>query len=381
MPILPVRDVVAQSLSWLWPDRIPLGKLSILDGDPDLGKSLLTLDLAARLSTGRPFPDGRPSPGPANALILSAEDSAHDTISPRLAKLGADLDRVFVWARGNDAEPWPWRFPADAAKLGDALEFSDARLAVIDPIMAFLDNSVLCATDQSVRRMLAPLIFLAEKHRCAMILLRHLSKHGGHRAAYRGLGSIGFVAASRFAMLVGRDPLAPQGCVLAHVRNSLGTVQPSLAYQITSTDGGMPQVQWKGTSPCLADELLGIADPDRDQRTRAMLFLEHMLASGPCRTRDIWDAAQKIGLSERTLRRARDAMNLKKQRNEENGHAVYYWLRQDQDFKHDPTGFDNFLRELEARFPTPPPIDDREEDEGPVMDIRHLNAMFPREEE
>src|SRR5205807_5681244 len=107
MSITAANAVVAQTVSWLWPERIPLGKLLILDGDPDLGKSLLSLDLCARLSTGRPFPDGQPGPGPANALVLSAEDTAHDTIAPRLRHLGADPKRVFVWQRDTDDEPWP----------------------------------------------------------------------------------------------------------------------------------------------------------------------------------------------------------------------------------------------------------------------------------
>jgi RecA-family ATPase len=101
MPITPANQVVAQPVSWLWRGHIPLGKLVILDGDPDLGKSLLALDLCARLSTGRPFPDGGPSPGPANALVLSAEDTAADTIVPRLHRLGADMQRVFVWQRAR----------------------------------------------------------------------------------------------------------------------------------------------------------------------------------------------------------------------------------------------------------------------------------------
>src|SRR5262249_50270870 len=150
-----------------------------------------------------------------------------DTIVPRLRRLGADLHRVFVWQRDRDDEDWPWRFPTHAARLDDALAHSDARLAVIDPIMAFLDDSVLSASDQSVRRALAPLMYLAEKHRCALLLQRHLNKQGGGRALYRGLGSIAFAAASRFVMLVGRDPTDPGRCVLAQVRNSLAGPQPS----------------------------------------------------------------------------------------------------------------------------------------------------------
>src|SRR5436305_5388113 len=87
----PASQLAPGPVSWLWPGRLALGKLAILDGDPGLGKSLSTLDLCARLSTGRPFPDGSPGPGPANSLILNGEDGAEDTIVPRLQALGADL--------------------------------------------------------------------------------------------------------------------------------------------------------------------------------------------------------------------------------------------------------------------------------------------------
>ena len=106
MPFESADQVVTQAVSWLWENRIPLDKLLILDGDPDLGKSLVVLDLCARLSTGRPFPDGRPGSGPANALVLSAEDTPSDTIVPRLHRLGADLGRVFVWERERDDEDY-----------------------------------------------------------------------------------------------------------------------------------------------------------------------------------------------------------------------------------------------------------------------------------
>src|SRR5438309_6756561 len=92
----PVSQLEARTIAWLWPGRLALGKLAILDGDPGLGKSLLTLDLCARLSTGQPFADASPSPGPGSALVLNGEDSAEDTIRPRLRALGADNDRVFV---------------------------------------------------------------------------------------------------------------------------------------------------------------------------------------------------------------------------------------------------------------------------------------------
>jgi hypothetical protein len=366
MSVKPARQVVAQPVSYLWPERLPEGKLVLLDGDPDLGKSLIALDLCARLSTGRPFPDGRPSPGPANALVLSAEDTASDTIVPRLERLGADLDRVFVWQREGD-EPWPWRFPADVHRLDDALTRTAARLAVIDPILAFLDDSVLCASDQSVRRALAPLMHQAEKHRCTLLMQRHLNKQGGTRAVYRGLGSIAFVAACRFAMLVARDPLLPGRCVLAQVRNSLAGAQPSLAYQISAADGALPTVDWLGTSSFTADELLAAARRGHGTRDRAAVFLEGFLAAGPRSSRDIWEAAQKAGLSARTLQRAKRGLGIRCRRVTTDGRPVSYWLLRGQELPAGLSGdsaFDAWVAEMKKQFPPRTPLDD-DLDNGP----------------
>jgi putative DNA primase/helicase len=92
-------QLVPCPLEWLWPGRLAFGKLAIFDGDPGLGKSLLALDLCARLSTGRPFPDGSPSPGPMSSIVLNGEDGAHDTILARLQAMGADMGRVFDFHR------------------------------------------------------------------------------------------------------------------------------------------------------------------------------------------------------------------------------------------------------------------------------------------
>jgi replicative DNA helicase len=85
--VRPMSAVAARPVEWLWPGWIALGKLTVLDGDPGMGKSTLLLDLAARLSRDGLMPDG--PVGPVGApLILSAEDGEADTIKPRLAAAG-----------------------------------------------------------------------------------------------------------------------------------------------------------------------------------------------------------------------------------------------------------------------------------------------------
>jgi hypothetical protein len=367
MSLKSANQVVAQPVQWLWSRWLPPGRVLILDGDPDLGKSLIALDLCARLSTGRPFPDGQPGSAPASALVLSAEDNPADTIVPRLQRLGADLQRVFVWQHESDEEVWPWRFPRHADLLDDALTRTDARLAVIDPIMSFLDDSVLSGSDQSVRRALAPLMRLADKHRCALLMHRHLNKQGGSRALYRGIGSIAFVAASRVALLVGRDPHDPRRCLLAQVRNSLAGPQPSLAYQFTSTDGVPPEVTWLGTSPVSADEVLGGASREGTPRDQAVIFLRQFLAAGPRTADDIWQAAQKANLSARTLQRAKPHLDISCRRVYVAGQPVSYWLLPGQRPPPGRTGDDEIDRriaELERQFPSRSPLDEDEfEDE------------------
>src|SRR5436190_11880851 len=122
----------ARPLAWLWPGRLALGKLALLAGDPGLGKSLVSLDLCARLSTGQPFPDGSPTPERSGSIVLNSEDNVDDTLYPRLRAFGADSERVFIPERGGENEG-PLLFPADVDLLDESLARTGARLVVIDP--------------------------------------------------------------------------------------------------------------------------------------------------------------------------------------------------------------------------------------------------------
>src|SRR5437867_2551040 len=159
-----VSELTSEAVSWLWRLWLAFGKLALLDGDPGLGKSLIALDLCARLSTGRPMPDNTPGPGVCNCLVLEAEDGQKDTVRPRLHALGADLARVFVVRRG-ESDDLP-RLPSQIRELEAVVKQTQARLLVIDPVVAFLDASVLTSSDPSVRRALNPLKEMAERQNC-----------------------------------------------------------------------------------------------------------------------------------------------------------------------------------------------------------------------
>ena len=50
--VVKLADVQPEEVTWFWPGRIPMGKLTVIAGDPGLGKSFLTIDFASRCSTG-----------------------------------------------------------------------------------------------------------------------------------------------------------------------------------------------------------------------------------------------------------------------------------------------------------------------------------------
>ena len=89
-----LADVQPERVSWLWPNRIPLGKLVTVDGDPGLGKSTLATAIGATVTVGGEWPDGTKCDYPGDVVLMAAEDGLADTIRPRYDAAGANTDRV-----------------------------------------------------------------------------------------------------------------------------------------------------------------------------------------------------------------------------------------------------------------------------------------------
>jgi hypothetical protein len=362
---LPASQLPEEAVPWLWPGRLALGKLALLDGDPGLGKSLLTLDLCARLSKGTAFPDGSSGFGPCPTLVLNGEDAVRDTVLPRLRGCGADLDRVFVQHRADGRADELLRFPTDIATLERILAHVRPRLVVIDPLMAFLDRSTQTNNDPSVRRTLFLLAGLAQRHGCAILLVRHLNKREGQRAVYRGGGSIGFVAACRSAWLVARDPDVADRRVLAQLKNNLGPPQPSLAYRVVDQGSGPPALVWDGVSPLMADLLVQRAARPKapGPRERAINAVEAFLLGGARTTQEVWAEAQRQQISTMTLKRAKKMLGIRSRRVWEKGRQRTYWLLPGQELppearKGAVADLEDLLRPLEEKFPMSLPIDE-----------------------
>lgn len=319
--IVRLSDVEPETVRWLWPGRIPLGKLTILDGDPGLGKSTLTLDLAARISRGEPMPDGEdPSPdGPRGTVLLTAEDGLADTIRPRLDAAGADPEHVAALRTVAPAEEdGQARLPTvnDTEDIRAAVRTVDAALVVVDPLVAYLGGDVNSHRDQDVRKALAGLTELAEEEEVAVLAIRHLNKSGGSNPLYRGGGSIGLVAAARVGLLVAADPEDPEEerRVLAPTKANLSEEPPALAFHLETVDSAV-RIVWDGETGQTARDLLD--RPSDEQRTKAeeaQRWLRGELADGPRPVKDLKREVGSLGFSWRTVESAKNRLDVKASR-------------------------------------------------------------------
>jgi hypothetical protein len=332
-----LADVKAERLRWLWPARIPLGKVSLLFGDPGLGKTFATLDIAARVSRGMPWPD---APGERLAaggvILLSAEDDVADTIRPRLDAAGADVRRIVAlqgveYARGGKGY---FNLACDLPALEAAIrQTPETRLVILDPVSAYLGGTD-SHKNAEIRGLLAPLADLAARHDVAVLTITHMSKGIAGRALYRAMGSLGFIAAARAAWLAIADADNPHRRLFLPAKMNLAEEPSGLAYALQSVmlDGIGPvgRVAWEsGPVTLTADAALAAAaaDPEaRGARDVAADWLKEALAAGPMTADDLKAAAKASGVAWRTVRRAQVAVGVKVRRQGFGPDGKWYWL-------------------------------------------------------
>lgn len=314
--LISAADIEVKPVEWLWHGRVPMHALTVLAGDPGLGKSLLTIDLAARLTRGEL--GGQPG----NVLMLTAEDPLAQVVRPRLEAAGADISRVHFGSMNRDGVETPILLPNDIAELGSLVEQKNARLVVIDPLMAHLAGGVDSWKDQKVREALAPLHRMAEQRATAVLVVAHLNKGQSSDPLQRLGGSIGIPAAARSVLLLGRDPDDQDGPrrVLAPVKSNMAAPALSLAFELESMqlpgrDIETVRIVEAGVSEYQAADLLSIERPQRGSKLAgAVVFLEEELAEGPKLASELIESGKEVGYSESTLKRAKDELGIESQK-------------------------------------------------------------------
>jgi putative DNA primase/helicase len=251
------HTVTTRAVEWLWPAWLPRGKLLVLDGDPDGGKSTLMTDVAARLTRGTPMPDGQLG-AVGDVLFLSAEDDPEDTTVPRLMAHEADLARIhLVQAVVDDKGEAPVSIPRDLALIETVIRDTGTVLVVVDVLAEYLDAGVDSHKDTDVRRALHLIRGVAQRTGAAFVLMRHLNKTVGAKALYRGGGSIGVIGAARGGWVVAYHPAKEQLRVLATTKMNAALKPTPLGFVLQPAVGlGCARLEWQGTVDIGADALV-----------------------------------------------------------------------------------------------------------------------------
>jgi hypothetical protein len=313
-----LSDVAPEPLRWLWPGRIPAGKITLLDGDPGLGKSTLLCEVAARISRGEPLPGDDTGPGvPRGVLLFSAEDDPYDTIRPRIDAAGGDPKRIVAFIAVPDGSETgrPFALPRDLPLLEALVTKVDAALVVFDQLVDYLPAGVSPQSLQRVRHTMAALRASAERSGAAIVGVRHLTKSGGANPLYRGLGSIGILGAARSGLLLAPDPDDPERRILAVGKRNLARPAASLAFRLEEVPGtSVARVVWDGESPWTAAELLhaqreaeGDGAARRSVVDEARAWLRGALAEGPRPAQELRQEAAARGIGYNALTAARKA--------------------------------------------------------------------------
>jgi hypothetical protein len=320
-------DVQAEWMHWLRPGYFPGGKLAEIIGDPGQGKSLTAIDLMARFTTGRLFPDGAETRKPGTVIFISAEDDLEDTLRPRFEAAGADLSRVRLIAISKRHHLKLPTYPSDLRELRSQIIADRACAVFLDTLDAFLGGSgkIDANVNSSIRKVLTPLAQIAAETGALIAYLRHLNKNPSlGKAMYRGGGSMGITGAARASFLVGSRDDDPDRHTFACVKINGAPKPPALAYRIVECrlpSGIVTQkIEWLGTVAQTADDL--VCEPERGPRgpqphklEAAKKLLGELLGDGQEHGSDeVEDMAKQWNVSIRTVRDAATQLGVRRRK-------------------------------------------------------------------
>ena len=329
-------DLEPEKLVWVWPGRIPEGKLVLLGGPPGLGKSQLTAFMSATVSNGSHWPCGEGSTLHGNVIFMSAEDGIQDTIIPRLMAAGANRDRVHIVSAvtkpdGTGRKTFSLKTDVDLLEEM-AKKIGTVRLIIVDPISAYMGGSDGNGNVET-REVLEPLADMANRLRIAVVAVTHLNKGSGggnQNALNRFAGSIAFVAAARAAFAVIEDPEDDERRFLLQAKNNLGKKSKGLAFRLeqrlVGDDVMSSNVMFEGDHVSESiDEALSASENRRSKKGKSgggkedvMRFLQDVLSAGPVNVLEVERQARAAALLEddkrlnksKAFRDARDALGV-----------------------------------------------------------------------
>ncbi|MCD7860105.1 MAG: AAA family ATPase [Firmicutes bacterium] len=298
LSIIPMDSVKIAPVQWLWYPYIPFGKVTILQGDPGCGKTMLALNLAARISNGEALPFCNTALPPMPVLYQTAEDGIDDTIKPRLVEARANCKNILFIDECSD----PLCFTDE--RIEAAIRQVGAKLLILDPMSAYIGDVSMNQANE-VRSSFRPLYEVASATGCAILIVAHMNKLLGTSALYRTNGSIDIAGSVRSILSVGKRKGAKTERIMVHIKSNLAAVGPAMIYELTD------KIEWTRQEDVNPDELFSLFGSDRKtKRSQAEDELLRLLSAGDKPATAIEQHFQKQGISYRTVTEAKKSLRI-----------------------------------------------------------------------
>ena len=315
--VVPMSEVDPREVQWLWHNRIAAGRLSLIIGAPGAGKSFFSCDLASRISTGTPLPDGS-SCERGSVVLITQEDDPHDVIRPRLDAHHADTSRIHLLKGtryvSEAGKPTERMFTlADIEVLERTIgSIDDCKLVIIDPIGDYLGGRTDAHRDNEVRSVLVPITRIAEKHGVAVLAIVHTRKGIASHADDLALGSRAFTGLARSVWHLRPDADDEQRRLLVAGKNNLAAAQTGLAFTIQG-EGQRGAIVWEDDPVEMTANQLIAQESGKDTGAAGLdecaSWLRDKLAHGEMLSGEIKEQAAADGFSWSTVRRAKKKLN------------------------------------------------------------------------
>lgn len=295
-PLRPIcaADIISRLPEWIWFPYIPKGMVTILEGEPDQGKSWITCSIASHISNGTPLPGQKHTSPPQKVLMMTQEDDLGVTMRPRLEALGANLSNIFLLDKNFTLDEW------GLAQIDTLMRSMVITILVLDPMTKYMGGKIDMYRPNETDMVMSPLVQAARDTECAILLVRHLRKSKSGNAKDNGIGSINILGSARSVVQVSQ--LANGTKVMTHIKHNISAQGPSLTY---STEGNT--FKW--------GEELGMEDSAVQKKVstnpraygaeKARAFLRTTLKDGPVWVAEVLARGADEGISKITLERAK----------------------------------------------------------------------------
>ena len=310
-----MQDVEEENLDWVWYPYLAKSELTILEGDPGVGKSYLAQMIAKAVCDGERLPSPKIRSLPMGKVAyFDMENSSGSVTKKRLVANGiVNLKNYF-----QEEEPFSIDDDDTMEAVYEAIDRLRPSLVVFDTLNTYIgkaDTHKASETQQAFKTF----IEIARRFNCSVLVLRHLTKSSKEKALYRGQGSIAFTGLARVVMTVGMLPDDEEDTrVMAVTKINVTRPPKALTFSITALpdtlkDEDRSEFTWGEFVDLSTDDIISVEhEPNRERKKRddAKVFLEELLKTGSMEKNEVIKAGEARSIGEKSLIRAATELGL-----------------------------------------------------------------------